>query len=510
MHRLLRRAVSPSRTPYHSLLTRHYTTMASRSYNDAVRALNSLQSNFAILTAIKASRMDMNAQAIPEMIEWVRRIGYTPSDFNKLNIIHVAGTKGKGSTCAFTSSILNEYRLSPPHIIRKTGLFTSPHLRAVRERIQINGASISEDEFAKYFFEVWDRIESSAEKEGLDKKDKPAYFRFLTLVAFHAYLREGVDTAIFEVGVGGEYDSTNVIKKPTVTGITSLGIDHTGVLGETLEEIAWHKAGIFKPGSPAFSVEQPENALKVLEKRAAERNTQLQVVKVHPEIANGSTKLGLEAEFMKGNASLAVAIVGAHLKALGHDINIPSGPLPEEIKRGLKTVQWAGRCQTIKEGSLEWFIDGAHTTESLHAAGQWFAGKTTPSCQNRVLIFNQQNRDAPEKLAEALSSSLKTALSTSDVFTHAVFCTNVTFKEQGYKPDLMSVGAPSAAIAELTVQKGLAKAWKEQDENAVTEVRGTIEEAVEYARGLEGETQVLVTGSLHLVGGLLEVLDVGK
>lgn len=126
------------------------------------------------------------------------------------------------------------------------------------------------------------------------------------------------------------------------------------------------------------------------------------------------------------------------------------------------------------------------------------------------MIFNQQNRDAPEKLAEALSSSLKTALSTSDVFTHAVFCTNVTFKEQGYKPDLMSVGAPSAAIAELTVQKGLAKAWKEQDENAVTEVRGTIEEAVEYARGLEGETQVLVTGSLHLVGGLLEVLDVGK
>jgi folylpolyglutamate synthase len=397
----------------------------------------------------------MNEQAIPEMVEWVRRIGYTPSSFNSLNIIHVAGTKGKGSTCAFASSILSEYRRVG--VLQKTGLYTSPHLRAVRERIQINGEPISEETFAKYFFEVWDRIEESAEKEGLDPKDKPVYFRFLTLMAFHTYLREGVGTAIFEVGVGGEYDSTNIIEKPTVTGITSLGIDHVGVLGDTIEVIAWHKAGVFKSHSPAFTVEQPSSAMEVLRNRAEEKCvSKLEVVKVHPDIKNGSVKLGLSAEFQMGNASLAAALVGAHLKALGLPIDYSlEEPLPEEFKKGLQDIVWAGRCQVVYEGRIEWNIDGAHTMESLDAAGKWFAGKmyagnssefaktclvlkyySSDKPRKRILIFNQQNRDAPEMLLGALVTSLKQhiGVNTENIFNHAVFCTNITFKEKGYKP----------------------------------------------------------------------------
>lgn len=316
----------------------------------------------------------MNTAAIPEMIEWARRIGYSPSDFNCLNIIHVAGTKGKGSTCAFASSILSEYRRAG--VLRKTGLYTSPHLRSVRERIQVDGRPLGEADFARYFFEVWERVEASAAKEGRDPNDKPAYFRFLTLLAFHVYVRENVDTAVFEVGVGGEYDSTNIIERPTATGITSLGIDHVAMLGDTIEKIAWNKAGIMKAGAAAFSVEQPTNAMEVLNSRASERGVELNVVGVHPEIRDGSAKLGLAADFQMGNASLAAALVGAHMQALGHPINVtPDGPLPEEVKRGLLNVEWPGRCQVMHQGSVEWNIDGAHTMESLDVAGKWFAGK---------------------------------------------------------------------------------------------------------------------------------------
>ena len=125
----------------------------------------------------------MNQTSLPEMREWLRRINYSPTDLNRLNMIHVTGTKGKGSTCAFVSSILQH--LFPQ---QKIGLFTSPHLKAVNERIQVNSTPIPEETFARYFWEVWDRLDASAEKEGLDKVKKPVYFRFLTLMAWHAFL----------------------------------------------------------------------------------------------------------------------------------------------------------------------------------------------------------------------------------------------------------------------------------------------------------------------------------
>ena len=181
-------------------------------------------------------------------------------------MIHVTGTKGKGSTCAFVSSILQH--LYPQ---KKIGLFTSPHLKAVNERIQINSTPIEEDLFARYFWQVWDRLEASAKHRNLDIAKKPVYFRYLTLMAWYAFLDMKVDAAIMEVGVGGEYDGTNIIPRPTCTGVTSLGIDHVTVLGSTLESIAWHKGGIFKKGVSALTVEQPAGALEVLRNRAEER-----------------------------------------------------------------------------------------------------------------------------------------------------------------------------------------------------------------------------------------------
>ena len=194
---------------------------------------------------------------------------HQPAQFDRLNTIHVAGTKGKGSSSAFISSILSQYRDSG---IQKVGLYTSPHLRFVRERIKINDEPLSEEAFAKYFFEVWNRLEAAAKDRGhpdpsaLDTK--PAYFRFLTLVAMHCYMSEGVDAAVVECGIGGEFDAKNILVQPTATAVTSLGIDHVVLLGDTISSIAWHKAGVFKPGVPAISAPQPEEAMAVLKQRA--------------------------------------------------------------------------------------------------------------------------------------------------------------------------------------------------------------------------------------------------
>lgn len=152
------------------------------------------------------------------------------------NIIHIAGTKGKGSTCAFIESFLRAYgeTYSFP---RKTGLYTSPHLLQMNERIRINSEPIDKALFAKYVFEVRDCLSLGEQRE------KPRFLQLLALVSFHASVQEGVDVAIYETHHGGELDATNCIDNPVVTAITSIGKDHVFDLGPTVENIAWHKAG---------------------------------------------------------------------------------------------------------------------------------------------------------------------------------------------------------------------------------------------------------------------------
>jgi folylpolyglutamate synthase len=156
-----------------------------------------------------------------------------------VRFIHVAGTKGKGTTCLYCESILPEYQKTTGDRV-KIACLTSPHATNIRERIRLDASSISDQLFAKYFFQVWAQMESYC--QGSDTGPSlPGYPRFLTLLAMYIIVKEDVSVAIVETGIGGENDSTNVIPSPTVVSITKIGLDHVNVLGSNLASIAWHK-----------------------------------------------------------------------------------------------------------------------------------------------------------------------------------------------------------------------------------------------------------------------------
>jgi folylpolyglutamate synthase len=396
----------------------------------------------------------------------------------------------------------------------------------VRERIKINNEPISEELFATCFWEIWDRLEATKptqdSPDSRSRDGKPVYFHYLTLMALHCFLKEKVGSAVVECGIGGEYDTTNILVRPTVTGVTSLGIDHESLLGDTIESIAWHKAGIFKEDVPAFTVPQPETALQVMHDRAKEKHTGLHIVTQHAAL--NDIKLGLQGEFQKINASLAIAVSAQHLQRLGYN-GIPSpldnaSQLPQEFKTGLESARLGGRCDMRPDTKIEgltWYIDGGHTLESIEVAGRWFVDTvSTPSLSvadtttTRVLIFNQQTRDA-SNLAKRLHSTLASALNDPHPFKNAIFCPNITYKDAGYKADLVSINTNKHDIDSLKVQRELANTWDRIDPDSEVHVVGTIEEAIKRARELaesvDGAVDVMVTGSLHLVGGLIEVLE---
>lgn len=511
---------APSRCAQLFVASRTVATASRRTYADALELLDTLQSNRAVRTTISDTSRDLNLDAIPEMLEWTRKAGYEATDFANrgLRCIHVAGTKGKGSVCVMTENILLQYRKADgvQDGLGKIGLYTSPHLVTVRERIRIDGSPISEVLFTKYFFELWDRFSRSASssRDPLSLETKPGYFRYLTLLAFHTFLEEGVETAIVECGIGGEYDSTNILPPEAVTAsaISSLGIDHTGMLGGTIDKIAWHKAGIMKHGVPAFTVKQCPEAQKIIDHRAGQKSVELTVVN---RLQTDRLELGLQGDFQKDNASLAVAIAASHLKSLkvGNDLSpvetSKSPSLPKKFVQGLKTVTWQGRCEVRQEGNIEWFLDGAHTLESIEETAGWYSSKVREAYEKdnlptaTMLIFNQQEREGEELLRRLMTrlgtEDLGLSVHSANMFTYAAFCTNAPFKNSMSEKNL-----------DLGIQDQLAQLYHSLDGNTLNVAYGTVEEAVELARRVfEGEEKafVLVTGSLHLVGGLLKVLE---
>lgn len=287
-------------------------------------------------------------------------------DVDKLNIIHVTGTKGKGSTCAFTRSFLHAHGIRTG-FPRRIGLYTSPDLQCIRERIQIDNQPITEDLFTRYFFEVWETLASPEQGGPGETRRQPRYLQLLLLLAFHTFIKEGVDAAIIETHHGGEYCATNVVRKPIVTGITSLGLDHVAQLGPTVKDIAWHKSGIFKPGAPAFSVVQEPGPAEVLRNRAVERNTTLTFVSPSDTLPADNRVLSVPVQRL--NCSLALQLASTFLQVKDPRYVLNS----DDISKGIENFSWLGRFETVRSGNSQWFLDGAHNPLRLEQAAEWFA-----------------------------------------------------------------------------------------------------------------------------------------
>ncbi|KAF4122926.1 folylpolyglutamate synthase [Geosmithia morbida] len=278
---------------------------------------------------------------------WLNKLGHTDRDLDKLKVIHIAGTKGKGSTCAYIESMLLAHgaRTGFP---KRVGLYTSPHLIEYTERIRLNANPISETKFAENLFEIWDCL-----------GDGPRSLQLLALLSFHTFIKEGVDVAIYEAHHGGEYDVTNVVNQPAVTATTTIGLDHIDELGPTIENIAWHKGGIFKTGAPALSSPQVLEVSKILKCRAAAKGTSLRFIQADLE--------DIPVPVQRVNASLAREACREFLyRQVGHILS------EEDIQAGIRNFAWPGRFQTEQKNGVIWCLDGAHNPMSgLHTAA-WF------------------------------------------------------------------------------------------------------------------------------------------
>ncbi|PYI05532.1 folylpolyglutamate synthase [Aspergillus sclerotiicarbonarius CBS 121057] len=433
---------------------------------------------------------------------WLRLLGHSDDIVDGLNIIHIAGTKDKGSTCAFTRSFLRTHgaRTGFP---RKIGLYASPDLRHIRERIQINDRPISEEQFTQNFFEVYDRLMDPY----LSKEESPAqprYLQFLALLAFHTFIREGVDAAIFETHSGGEYDVTNVVRKPVVTGITSLGLDHVIQLGRTLDSIVWHKAGIFKKGTPAFSVPQDSIPAEVLCERAMERDTTVTFVPINESLPMNARNLSVPIQRVNCSLALELARTSIHVKTPNQTLDT------SKIIRGIDDFHWMGRFEIIQDGLITWFLDAAYNTMSLTQAAKWFATNTYIADSRKfcILIFSHYStvRDGA-----SLIQDLTNALSKHNTIPDRIIITTDQPREDG----TTRIGKlPPIPFSQLYSDH--TSRWKRLSRDTDTLVLGepTVEGAIRLAReigcqrcgsgsgsGSGSGARVLVTGSIHLVGG---------
>ena len=283
----------------------------------------------------------------------------------KVPTVHVAGTKGKGSTAAMVTAILTAHGY-------RTGLFTSPHLHSAVERIRVGLEPVSKGAFARLVARAWPHVEWVGRQGGYGEVTT---FELLTAMAFLHFHEVGADFQVVEVGLGGRLDSTNVVR-PQVCAITSISLDHVTVLGDTVPSIAAEKAGIIKDGVPVVVAPQPQEAMAVFRRTARERGAPLVSVaeamsweKVYADPGGQSFDLrGLEGryrlwmpllgDYQLENAATAVAVVET-LRRRGFAV------AKESVVQGLRQVRWPARLEVLRRGDVTVVVDGAHNPYSM-------------------------------------------------------------------------------------------------------------------------------------------------
>ena len=308
---------------------------------------------------INTPRWQTSRLGLSRMVDLLERLGRPQDD---LRFVHVAGTNGKGSVCAYLASVLQAAGY-------KVGLFTSPFILCFEERIRVNGENIRAEELAR----AVQAVRPAAEAVEADTGDHPTEFELMAAVAFEHFRAVGCDIVVLEVGLGGRLDATNVIDASEASVICRIGLDHTDLLGDTVAAIAGEKAGIVKPGCPMASWPQEREAMAVIEAVAAERGCELFVpdfsqLAVEPLAGAALRRFSWQGQefetrllgsYQPFNAALALETVRV-LRGRGWDI-------PEEAEvAGIASARWPGRFEMVAASPLT-IVDGGHNPQGAEA-----------------------------------------------------------------------------------------------------------------------------------------------
>jgi dihydrofolate synthase / folylpolyglutamate synthase len=383
--------------------------------------------------------------------------------------VHIAGTKGKGSTAAMVSQVL----VSAGY---RTGLFTSPHLHTIRERVRVNNSPITGEEFADIVTglkPVVEKINNEAEFGNLTT------FEILTAVVFDYFKKQGIDVQVLEAGLGGRLDATNVVQSD-ICVITSISLDHTAILGDTVAEIAGEKAGIIKPGCTVINAPQPDEAGEVIERTCRQQGATL--IQVGRDITWQRTAGDLRGQsftLRSGNAEyhLTIPLIGdyqlenaaaavAALEALSQR----GVPVPRQaIEQGLGEVNWPGRLQIVGEHPF-FVVDGAHNGYSM------------------------------KKLVETVKHYFTYSK------CHVIFATSCDKDIRGMAQELAALGGSITVTRSSHPRAASLSSVREQFSRAGMEIReaGSLPEALGQVKGeTENTDLILVTGSLFIVADTL-------
>ncbi len=377
--------------------------------------------------------------------------------------IHVAGTNGKGSVSAMLESIFRKAGW-------RTGLYTSPHMLRLGERMQVDRVALTDDEIVAYCRELQGHADRLA---AVDPTDHPSFFEFMTGAAFLYFARKRVDVGLIEVGLGGRFDATNILE-PEIAVITSIGLDHCDLLGDTVEQIAFEKAGIIKPGRPVVVGRMPAEALAVIDHVAAERGAPLWSVEREfgPDLA-GYPQTNLEGTYQRWNAATAT-LVARLMPPIWH-------LTPEVITRGLQQVSWPGRWQRIQVGATPVILDATHNAEGAMQLDESLGRLASETGRKPVVVTGVLG----ERRARALLAAVaRHAGEIHLVVPHQDRATGFEAMES-YIPAEFSGTVRRTTLAEVFPAAG------------------------RCAVGGPGDT-VVVTGSIYLLGEVLERLEPGR
>src|SRR5262245_35819618 len=382
-------------------------------------------------------------------LESVRALARISSDPQKrFPAVHIAGTNGKGSTAAMTASFLRAAGM-------RVGLYTSPHLVSITERIRVDGDEISPDEFARLATDVRADGERLVAENALPAP--PTFFEQVTMIAYLYFAERKVDLAVLEVGLGGRLDATNICE-PVVTAITPVGFDHQKYLGDTLASIAGEKAGIVKPGVPVVIAAQSGEAMNTIAARCEELNAPMIVTSdpIDPEASDAgenvgryrfryrtrrdeyALRLGLRGRHQITNAVVAIHIA-EHLRLAGFDIPQPA------VVEGLNNAEWPGRLEMIRlsPSHAPLLLDGAHNADGARALRDFLDEhfRSTPI----TIIFGVMADNTIGEMGEALFHTANQVIVTRIASPRAAEPTAIA---EASRRDVIRVESAAEALAE--------------------------------------------------------------